>query len=52
MYCNGIHKFFSLTEQILTKYEEAHRRRDGTGVKILDFYIKKKTDHYNNVMNT
>ena len=41
-----------LSELIREKYEEMHRSLDGMGIKTLDFYIKKKTDHYNNLINT
>lgn len=39
-------------EQISEKYEEVHRSQDGVGIKTLDFFVKKKTDHYNNLINT
>ena len=41
-----------ISEHIVEKYEEAHRSQDGMGIKTLDFYVKKKTDHYNNLINT
>ena len=40
------------SELISEKYEEMHRSLDGMGIKTLDFYVKKKTDHYNNLINT
>ena len=39
-------------ELISEKYEEVHRSQDGLGIKTLDFFVKKKTDHYNNLINT
>ena len=38
--------------QIHEKYEKAHHSNDATGIKTLDFFVKKKTDHYNNLINT
>ena len=37
--------------QIREKYEEAHRSSDSTGIKSLDYFFKKKTDHYQNLIN-
>ena len=39
-------------ELLMEKYAEVHHSRDGTGIKTLDYCIKKKTDHYNNAINT
>ena len=45
--------YYVLTvELIVEKYKEIHRSQDGLGIKTLDFYVKKKTDHYNNLINT
>ena len=42
---------YACIELVKEKYEEAHRSKDVAGIKTLDFCIKKKTDHYNNVIN-
>ena len=37
--------------QIREKYEAAHHCRDSTALKTLDFFMKKKTDQYTNIIN-
>ncbi len=39
-------------ELISKKYEMAHRSTDPNAIKMLDYFMKKKTDHYNNSINT
>ena len=58
MYSNGtVHVygysfFFILLLALLNdKYEAAHRSVDGVGIKALDYFVKKKTDHFNNLIN-
>ena len=34
------------------KFEAAHRSSDPTAIKTLDYFMKKKTDHFNNSINT
>lgn len=37
---------------ICEKYEGVHHSLDGSGMKVLDFFVKKRTDHFNNQINT
>ncbi len=54
MYMYNIYEFMYLflSELFSQKYEALHRSKDQTGVKTLDYFIKKQTDHYNNSINT
>ena len=40
------------SEELCGKYEEAHHHADPTLIKSLDYFMKKKTDHFNNAINT
>jgi hypothetical protein len=40
-----------LLELLCEKYEYAHRSLDSSAIKSLDYFMKKKTDQFNNSMN-
>ena len=44
--------YFSDSDLIQKKYEDVHHSLEDNGLKILDFCVKKRTDHYNNLINT
>ena len=47
-----LYVFLIFLELISKKYEMAHRSTDPNAMKMLDYFMKKKTDHYNNSINT
>ena len=50
MFCSSC--FVYIPEVFTEKYESFHRSKDQTGIKTLDYFVKKQTDHYNNFINT
>ena len=47
-----IYYHFSDSDLIQKKYEDVHHSLEDNGLKVLDFCVKKRTDHYNNLINT
>ena len=39
-------------DELRVKYESAHRSNTSNGIKAMDYFMKKKTDHFNNAINT